>query len=166
MEKKIHWSHGFIYKSYLAIHTHPHVLLLDVTSCKNSKHSLQSTMPHSFIPFATPFPAPAPLKRFLLTNRSPPINKTRASMPRSTARVTKALMTPATALDIPPVDEGLELALGELDVEFTLVVVLVQTPVVFPQAAHHCSWLPRAKSFMLDTKVDQGRERACWPKRG
>lgn len=81
-------------------------------------------------------------------------------MPKITARVTIAPMTPATGFVIPsdvdaPEDEPLS---GELVVE---EAELAQMPVLFPQALHHCCWDPMANLFVPSTKVFQGREVCC-----
>lgn len=71
--------------------------------------------------------------RFLLTSLRPPTNMTNTSRPKTTARVTMAPMTPATALDTPPdpEDEGVAVvAAGALP---------AHVPVVFPHAWHQAS---------------------------
>ena len=60
----------------------------------------------------------------LLTNLNPAIAMTSSSNPSTTANVTIAPMTPATALEI-PVDVGCVLGAG---------VALAQTPVLLPHA--------------------------------
>ena len=77
---------------------------------------------------------PAP-NRFFETNLKPPASIIKPSIPRTTARVTMAPITPATARDMPPDDEDNieEVAEGE-DPEDVDVAVDAHTPVVFPQA--------------------------------
>lgn len=70
--------------------------------------------------------------RFLLTSLMPPTTMTNTARPRTTAKVTIAPMTPATALDTP------------FDPEPVVAVAVVaggaamaHTPVVLPHAVHH-----------------------------
>lgn len=69
------------------------------------------------------------LIRFLLTSLIPPTNMTNTARPRTTARVTIAPMTPATALDTPP-DPELVVAVAVV----AGGAALAHTPVVLPHA--------------------------------
>lgn len=80
-----------------------------------------------------------------------------------TASVTIAPITPATAFDIPPPDDELAVADGEVELE---VEVDAQIPVVFPQAVHQSAWSAIANLFISSTNVFQGRTTSLWLNNG
>ena len=86
---------------------------------------------------------------------------TSASIPKITASVTIAPMTPATGLLIRPDDGGIDALVDEPEVE---EAELAQIPVLFPHAAHHCCCDPIANLFIPSAKVFHGSEDCCCPK--
>lgn len=103
------------------------------------------------------------LIRFLLTSLRPPTNMTNTARPRTTARVTMAPMTPATALDTPP-DPELDEAVGEAVVAGGALAA--HTPVLLPHALHQASWPLMANLFIPSANACHERAISFWPKSG
>lgn len=114
---------------------------------------------------APPFPTAPPPNLFLLTTLNPAPNKTNASTPKITANVTIAPITPATALDIPPLFSAEPESEPEEEEEEE-AVVSAQAPVELPHAAHQSTWSPMANLFISSTNVVYGKVISVWLKSG
>lgn len=109
------------------------------------------------------------MNALFLASRKPPNNRTIASIPKITAKVTTAPITPATTVEIPELSGG-EVGDGvPTDPPPVDVVVedeLAQTPVVFPHALHQELWSPIAIFAISAVKVFHGMVVSDCPKSG